>query len=93
LDVLRTALARSAVGLADGGSVTTYEPCGLCGDEHGVRFPVPGKEVDCVLCATCVRAAVTAHAQRDPREWAETRKIWEAEHGAVGSPPDRDTQP
>lgn len=62
--------------------MSNYEPCGCCGDERGVRFPIPGKEFDSVLCGRCVRSAVAAHAALGSAEWAATRRAWEAQHTA-----------
>jgi hypothetical protein len=56
-----------------------HEDCGLCGSKEGVRFPVPGTQVDAVLCAGCVNSAVTAHAEHGSARWAAARR---ATHGA-----------
>jgi hypothetical protein len=54
-----------------------FEPCGLCGSKHGVRFPIPGRDLDSCLCAECVKAAVTAHAEADSGKWAIARQTGE----------------
>ena len=54
--------------------MSDHEPCGLCGDPEGVRFPIPGRAHDCILCPWCVKAAVKAHAARGAARWAATRK-------------------